>query len=89
MPGALVDPVIAITSGGVEFVSNDDWTSDAAIGTEIVSAAATAGAFALTNSSSDAVLLITFSPGPYTVQVTGKDGASGIVLAEIYDVTGL
>ncbi len=86
---ALADPQISIASGGIEFVSNDDWTSDAAVGAEIATVAATAGAFALTNGSADAALLITLSPGAYTVQVTGKAGAEGIVLAEIYDVTGL
>lgn len=89
VPGALVDPVISIASGGVEFVSNDDWSADAAIGAQIASIGGTAGAFGLTSGSADAALLITLSPGAYTVQVTGKDGASGIVLAEIYDVTGL
>lgn len=86
---ALTDPQISIASGGVEFVSNDDWSNDAAIGAQIASVAATAGAFALSDNSADAALLITLSPGAYTVQVTGKNGAAGIVLAEIYDVTDL
>ena len=87
---ALEDPQISIAaSNGVEFVSNDDWSSDAAVGAQIASIGATAGAFALTANSADAALLITLSPGAYTVQVTGKNGASGIVLAEIYDVTDL
>ncbi len=86
---ALVDPVISIASGGTEFVSNDDWSTDVAAGAQIASIASMAGAFSLSMGSADAALLITLSPGAYTVQVTGKDGASGIVLAEIYDVTGL
>lgn len=89
VPGALVDPVIAIAQDGVEFVSNDDWSSDSSTSAQIATVAGTAGAFPLGQGSADAALLITLSPGAYTVQVTGKDGASGIVLAEIYDVTGL
>ncbi|MDB4385373.1 hypothetical protein N9Z12_04920 [Opitutaceae bacterium] len=87
--GALADSQISIASNGIEFVGNDDWSSDATVGAQIASIAATAGAFALTADSADAALLITLSPGAYTVQVTGKDGGSGIVLAEIYDVTDL
>ena len=86
---ALTDPQITIAQNGGEFVSNDDWSSDVAIGAQIATIATTAGAFAFGQGSADAALLITLSPGAYTVQVTGKAGASGIVLAEIYDVTGL
>jgi hypothetical protein len=47
------------------------------------------GVVALAENSADAALLITLSPEAYTVQVTGKYGGSGIVLAEICDVTDL
>jgi hypothetical protein len=89
VPGALVDPVISIAQNSVEFVSNDDWSDDSEVGDAIAIIGTTAGAFSLPRGSADAALLITLSPGLYTVQVTGKGGASGIVLAEIYDVTDL
>ena len=87
--GSLSDPRKVIASGGIEFVNIDDWSSDATVGAQIAAIAASAGAFALTDDSADAALLITLSPGAYTVQVTGKSGGSGVVLAEIYDMTDL
>jgi|GEM_PF-1478068 len=89
VPGVLADPQMSLASGGVVLTSNDDWAGDP-FGEALVSAiGGTAGAFPLPSGSADAALVITLSPGPYTVQITGKGDAVGVVLTEIYDVTDI
>ena len=84
--GTLTDPTMTLYSGaGTVVQSNNDWssgTSAAAIG----QAATAAGAFALTSGSKDAAMIATLSPGPYTVQISGADGGTGIALFEAYEV---
>jgi hypothetical protein len=36
--------------------------------------------------SSDAALLVTLSPGNYSVQVSGVSNATGVALVEVYEV---
>jgi len=43
--------------------------------------------FALLAGSRDAALLLELPPGSYTVQVSGVNGATGIALVEVYEVT--
>lgn len=84
---ALPDPVIQIIPpGGAQVAGNDNWGGDAA-----VKAAATAtGAFPLvSDASKDAALLSSLPGGPYTVVVSDKTGATGSVLAEMYDTGAL
>ena len=45
------------------------------------------GAFALTPGSADTAVLLSLSPGSYTVNLKGVNGAVGDVLAEVYDVS--
>ena len=45
------------------------------------------GAFALTPDSADTAVLLSLSPGSYTVNLKGVNGAVGDVLAEVYDVS--
>lgn len=40
------------------------------------------GAFALADHSRDSALLVSLSSGPYTVQVSGANGTSGVALVE-------
>ena len=85
--GTLADPVLTIFSGQAVVAANDDWgASGATVAANISAAAASVGAFALPSDSKDAALLITLPAGPYTVQVTGKAGAQGVILLEIYEV---
>jgi hypothetical protein len=44
------------------------------------------GAFSLSATSADAALLVTLPRGQYTAKVIGVGGATGIGLAEIYEV---
>ena len=53
---------------------------------EIRGVAATVGAFPLAAEATDPALLVALGPGAYSVEVTGRPGSAGEVLAEIYAV---
>lgn len=92
VPGLLADPVVTVYQGDTPIASNDNWgTTTTVYGREVtaadIRAACTAtGAFALTEDSKDAALLINLAPGAYTIQVTGKDRTTGVALVEAYEV---
>ena len=44
------------------------------------------GAFMLPRDSADCAMLVTLTPGAYTVQVTGMNGSQGNALIEVYKV---
>lgn len=82
--GALADPVLSVFQGGTSIISNDDWGSDATIATT----SAAVGAFALPAGSRDSAIAGSgIGAGSYTVQLTGKAGATGNGLIELYDTT--
>lgn len=85
VPGVLEDPVMGLFSGAEELANNDDWGSgDQAAA--IMATAVRVGAFAIDVASKDSALLITLSPGAYTVQVAGVGDTTGECLVEVYDV---
>lgn len=82
----LPDPVVQVVdnAGNVIF-ENDDWGSVAT--SPAVAAAFTAtSAFGIADGSGDAALVIDLPPGLFTVLVTGKDGATGVALVEVYEM---
>lgn len=81
----LSDPLVQLFHAGdtVPIASNDDWSLSPAP-EAIKTAAVQTGAFALADSTRDAVLLITLQPGAYTAVVSGVGGTTGIGLIEIY-----
>lgn len=82
--GTLPDPQLQLYSGSNVVGSNSAWGGTASIS----STAAAVGAFAWSDSSShDAALLETLGLGPYTAQIAGESGDTGIALAEVYDAT--
>ena len=86
VPGTLADPKLEIFSSLSPAVidSNDNWNATATP----AAAQAAVGAFALAVGSKDAALIGTnVTAGSYSVQVTGVGGATGVALAEIYDLT--
>lgn len=84
--GALADPTLALFGAtGPAIATNDSW-ADNANAAEIRTATALTGAFALSEASRDAALLVTLDPGAYTAQVAGAGGATGISLIEIYEL---
>ena len=77
--GVLADPVLTLYSGQTVIMQNDDWSS--ALATDF----AAVGAFPWTAGSKDAALGVTLQPGMYSVHVSGKNGASGVALIEVYE----
>jgi glucose/arabinose dehydrogenase len=81
VPGALADPVLELhASGGALITSNDNWQDDPAQKTEIMNSG-----LAPSNNLESAIVA-TLQPGAYTAIVRGKNGTSGIGLAEIFDL---
>jgi hypothetical protein len=85
--GTLPDPELQLfgtAQGNTLLASNSGWGGSAAIS----GAAADVGAFAWTDPSSlDSALLATLAIGPYTANISGASGDSGVALAEVYDET--
>lgn len=77
VPGTLSDPVLQLFSGQTVIASNDDWQSAA-------NAAAIQGAGFAPPDAREAAILITLPPGAYTAIVSGKNGASGIGIVEVF-----
>ena len=76
VPGVLADPMMSLYSGSTVIASNDNWGSAAN------AAAINATGMAPTDSLESAIL-ITLSPGPYTVIVSGVGGTSGVGIVEV------
>jgi hypothetical protein len=82
--GTLPDPKLQLYSGSTLADSNTGWAGSAAI----ASAAAAVHAFAWsTPAGKDSALLENEPVGPYTAQVSGASGDTGVSLAEVYDAT--
>jgi hypothetical protein len=84
--GALADPQLAVYDGARRLVAqNDDWSSSTNAG-EIAASMQRVGAFALTNGSKDAALVLLLDPGAYTVQLSGAGRTTGVGLIEVYEM---
>jgi hypothetical protein len=83
----LTTPVLTLfDSAGNVVATNTGW-STSANATQIASAAAVAGAFALSSGSADSAMLVSLAPGSYTAEVSGLNGATGVALAEVYEMS--
>lgn len=85
--GALPNPQLRVFRGDELLAENNDWSASSNA-TSLASAAQAVGAFTLQSGSTDAVLLLTLPPGPYTAQVSGAANSSpnGVALVEVYEV---
>ncbi|HVT94080.1 MAG TPA: protease pro-enzyme activation domain-containing protein [Bryobacteraceae bacterium] len=83
--GVLANPRLALfDSGGGSIASNTGWG-----GSPTLNAAFNAvGAFGLPPNSTDAALLSVLPAGAYSAQISPATGATGVALAEIYDLDG-
>lgn len=88
VPGVLDDPVLSVLPpNGPQIAGNDDWEEDGPeAAAEIEAISDSVFLFGLPSGSPDAVVLIDLAEGPYTFIVSGKNGATGIVLLELYRV---
>ena len=81
LSGVLADPVLTVhNSLGAVIATNDNWQTD--VGATFIAQ----NGLAPTNPSESAALLQNLPPGSYTVVVTGKNSATGISLAEVYEI---
>jgi uncharacterized delta-60 repeat protein len=93
--GALADPVLSVfNSSGTLVASNAAWGTqtaasqyqESATAADIVSANASAGAFALATGSSDTALIANLPPGTYTFEVTSASNSTGEAMGEVYEL---
>ena len=90
LSGALPAPRLEVYRGSEVIQANEGWDKTVAGGAtaaQITAAAASVGAFALDAGAADAAVLVQLDPGTYTTTIRGLGGATGDVLAEIYDVS--
>ena len=83
--GTIADPILTLKRSGTTIATNDNW-DEAENAVDVAAATAAVFAFSLPAGGKDAALLVTLDPGVYTAIAEGKDGATGVVLVEVYAV---
>ncbi len=85
--GVLANPTLRLVheDTGVQIDQNDDWGSGPNAAA-VAAAIAEANAFTLPNGSRDSAIVAALGPGPYTANVEGVNGSTGIALIEAYDL---
>jgi hypothetical protein len=84
--GMLADPTLRVFRQGeaTPLYQNDDW--GVSTGASAVAAAASGRTFPLASGSRDGALLVTLPEGNYSAVISGKSGATGVALVEVYEV---
>jgi septal ring-binding cell division protein DamX len=77
--------VLTLFAGDEAFQSNTRWNS-APNAAEIRTTTARVGSFALAEGSADSALLVSLSPGAYTLQISGANNTAGVALVEVYEI---
>jgi hypothetical protein len=81
LSNVLADPTLEMhNANGSIMISNDDWQSD-----PVAAGLLTANGLAPTNSH-ESGLFVSLPVGPFTVVLSGKNGATGIGVIEIYNL---
>ena len=84
---ANTDPNLVIFKNGTAIADNDDWAySNQGLHNFLAPIFTKVGAFQLETTEWDSALLITLPPGVYSAQVSGRNGETGVVLLEVYEV---
>jgi hypothetical protein len=85
---ALRNPILSVYQSERLVATNSAWAGAArAAAQDLMDAFDRAGAFRFVDdASSDAALVVSLTPGAYTVQAKSGDGAAGAVLLEVYDL---
>lgn len=85
---ALRSPILSVHQSERLVATNSAWAGPArAAAQDLMDAFDRAGAFRFVDdASSDAALVVSLTPGAYTVQAKSGDGAAGAVLLEVYDL---
>jgi hypothetical protein len=82
VPGLLANPVLDLYSGQTVIASNDNWVS--ASNWDAIQATGMAP-----GEASEAAILKTLEPGPYTAILTGSGGSTGIGIVEVLEIDNL
>jgi len=83
VPGVLPNPRLRLlASDGQVLATNTGWAGDATLANVFTQV----GAFALDATSTDSALVASLPPGAYTAEISSADGATGVALAEVYEV---
>jgi hypothetical protein len=86
VPGALAATSLTVfDSSGTAIDSNTGWGTNASPSL-ISNAASSVGAFPFASGSADSAEIANLTPGAYTVQISGVGAATGVVLAEAYEI---
>lgn len=80
--GVLADPQVDLFRDQTRIDGNGDWSGNPLV----TQAGQRVGAFALAPGSKDAAMVVLLSPGAYSVQARGADGAAGVALVEVYEI---
>ena len=84
LTGTLTAPVLTVYDhSGAIIATNTAWGGAAALSMTF----SQVGAFGLPVNSNDTALVETLPPGSYTAQVSGANGANGLGLVEIYEIS--
>jgi hypothetical protein len=82
LPGvanALADPTLELhDNNGTLLMSNDNWRDDATQAAQIMATGIPP------QNDFESAIVVTLAPGSYTAIVAGKNGATGVALAEVY-----
>jgi len=83
LAGVLAQPILTILNSSQQVIYTDTgWANDATLAL----AEANVGAFPVLTGSADSLLLVTISPGSYSIEISGANGTTGIALMEVYEV---
>ena len=82
----LMAPRLRIFNGSGQLVAEGIPAQEGSNAREIYDVGMSVGAFRLKEDAVDPALLLSLVPGAYTIHVSGRSGAAGEVLAEIYAV---
>jgi len=85
--GVLTQPKMTLYKGQMPLLSNQGWGT-APNAAFIKDVTPRVGAFALPDNSADSAILTTLQPGAYTVVISGVNNTTGVVLFELYIVSG-
>ncbi len=88
--GVLAAPRLEIRPAGnadTLLAANEGWDKAPNNSANIVAAASSVGAFALTAGTADCAVLLSLPAGGYTATFRGINGTTGEVIAEVYDVS--
>jgi hypothetical protein len=86
VPGALAQPSLSVFSGQTVIASNTGWGTNPNP-SQIASVAAQVGAFPFASGSADCAVIVSLPAGAYTVEISGVGDATGVALAEVYEVS--